>query len=1375
MEDPKSKEFFEAQMSFMKKMMEEMTSQFVHIQNNATAQIPFPKPLQITGDLTENCLLFENNWNNYCEVTRMKDWTEDKEPVKAGILWSAVGDDAKLKYNDFHVTEEERKTAASIITKIKSVMCKNEHSLYERWNFYSCTQAENESFDNFLLRAKKMADGCQFDKIEQADLKNIMIRDRICFGIKDNHLKKKFLKENPEKLTLEEVIKLCQISETTDDRFKNMVGTSKEDSTAEIHKIHKKTEVHKGKCKFCNYVHDFSKGKCPAMNQKCNTCNKTGHFKSCCPSRSNPSRKLHSIEQQESSDTEYEQERFVYQLSSGNKANRASVELKLKFNGKWDSYRCDMDSQSDVCVVGYKTLVSIFGSATPQLEKSNCHLKAFGGSSIEVKGQILVPCRHKNQIFTIVFQVVGVDHGFLLSERACVSLGLIKYCNQISTDANQKLKKDLDSIINEFQDVFNGIGKFAGTVKLEIDKSISPVIQKARRIPVNYLGQLEEELKSLSKMGIIEKVEQHTDWVSNVLLVRKPGSMRICIDPKPLNEALKRPNYQFTTIDEILPSLGKARIFSTVDVKKGFWHVELDKDSSLLTTFWTPFGRYRWKRLPFGISSAPEIFQMKVFEMTHDLNGVEVMADDILVYGCGDTYEEAYADHNKNMKSLLMRCRENNCKLNKSKIVLCNKSVLFYGFVLSDGGLKPNPVRVEAIRNMPEPKTKEDVSRFLGMTNYLARFIPNLSTESSNLRNVCLKTSDWKWTKSEQDEFIKLKNIVSDSTVLKYFDLHKPVELFCDSSSFGLGAALFQDNAPIGFASRTLTKAESNYAMIEKELLAVLFGCKRFDQLLVGNQKVVVRTDHKPLVSIFTKPLLSAPKRLQAMLMALQRYNLTIEFISGTNNYVADTLSRAPIIEQEEQALEESRVFKVCLNDDFHNFEKFQFVKHLRVSQSKIDLVRKSTENDMTFQKLRDYINSGWPKHIRAVEDDVKVYFKYKSSLSYQEGIIFKDDQILIPADLRTVMLEAVHKAHNGKEFTMNLAKENLFWPGMTNQIEEAIRSCWICNKFAASQQKLPMQSHEVPIYPWQIISMDICFPKYRGKVLNCLVMVDHYSDFIEVDILDDLTTISTIRSLKRQFARYGVPEKVISDEGTHFVSNKMEAFSQKYGFKHSTSSAYHQQGNGKAESAVKIIKHIIEKASDDNEDFWWAILHSRNTPNKMQSSPAQRLMSRNTRCGLPALPKKFIPKVVEGVSEKIREQRENSKGYYDRFTKDQPGLDVGQDVLVQIRPDRNRHWTKGVVQQKVTDRSYVVEVGNTPYRRDRVHLKPAHQPVAEPSTSTEAEPDLNSEIELEFFDEEQEHFSTPVAEPLHMEPQHPARPQRKKTLTRKLLDYDLS
>lgn len=305
-------------------------------------------------------------------------------------------------------------------------------------------------------------------------------------------------------------------------------------------------------------------------------------------------------------------------------------------------------------------------------------------------------------------------------------------------------------------------------------------------------------------------------------------------------------------------------------------------------------------------------------------------------------------------------------------------------------------------------------------------------------------------------------------------------------------------------------------------------------------------------------------------------------------------------------------------------------------------------------------------------------------------------------------MTEKSHVSHAGIESSIKLAKENIFWPGMCQQIEEKVRDCDICAKFAASQQKLPMMSHEIPTYAWQIISMDVFFVKYKGKQEKMLIMVDHFSDFFECCKLADLTPQSVIVIMKEQFARYGVPEKVISDNGTHFVNREMREFASKYEFQHATSSPYHQQGNGKAESAVKIAKNIIIKADEKKEDMWWSLLHWRNTPNKIGSSPVQRMMCRKTRCGLPSIAKSFQPEIVQNVPYKIEINKEKSKDYYDRSAKERPELDIGQEVYVQIRPDTKKTWSKGVVENKISDRSFMVNVNNTPYRRDRINIKQA-------------------------------------------------------------------
>lgn len=283
-------------------------------------------------------------------------------------------------------------------------------------------------------------------------------------------------------------------------------------------------------------------------------------------------------------------------------------------------------------------------------------------------GQVKFPCKHKNKKYILVLQVVDVSHRPLLSLRVCTTLGLVKFCKNVSVSSPLSSNNDMEmlniyriraeEIVNQFSDIFNGYGKMEGEVTLEVDTTVPPVIQQPRRVPIALRDKLQAELDKLQQDGIITREYNHTEWVSNILLVRRgsegSNALRICLDPIPLNKALKRPNLQFVTLDEILPELGQAKVFSTVDAKKGFWHVVLDENSSKLTSFWTPFGRYRWLRLPFGITSAPEIFQTKLQEIIHGLKGVECLADDLLIYGRGETFEEALVDHNRNLEKLLL-------------------------------------------------------------------------------------------------------------------------------------------------------------------------------------------------------------------------------------------------------------------------------------------------------------------------------------------------------------------------------------------------------------------------------------------------------------------------------------------------------------------------------------------------------------------------------------------------------------------------------------------------------------------------------------------------------------------------------------------------
>lgn len=362
------------------------------------------------------------------------------------------------------------------------------------------------------------------------------------------------------------------------------------------------------------------------------------------------------------------------------------------------------------------------------------------------------------------------------------------------------------------------------------------------------------------------------------------------------------------------------------------------------------------------------------------------------------------------------------------------------------------------------------------MVNYLSRFIRNLSVNLTNLRKLIVETVPWKWTSAEQNEFDQVKALVSNIDTLRYYDVTKPLTIECDASCFGLGVAVYQCDGIIGYASRTLTSTERNYAQIEKELLAIVFACTRFDQLIVGNPKTTIRTDHKPLLNVFHKPLLTAPKRLQHMLLKLQRYNLDLEFVTGKNNVVADALSRAPVANEEGLSTYKKRhVYEV-----FEEMSQVKLSSFLSVSDSRLAEIVEHTGRDSNMQTIISYIQHGWPNTVDRVSDGAKIFFAHRHELSTQDGLVFRGDRIVVPHSLRRKLVDSCHASHNGVEATLKLARSNLFWPGMSSQVKDVVKQCSVCAKFAASQANPPMRSHPIPVYPFHLVSLDVFFPTIK-------------------------------------------------------------------------------------------------------------------------------------------------------------------------------------------------------------------------------------------------------------------------------------------------------
>ena len=960
------------------------------------------------------------------------------------------------------------------------------------------------------------------------------------------------------------------------------------------------------------------------------------------------------------------------------------------------------------------------------MQPTNTKLKLYNGSCVPALGECDLNCIYNGESRRLNFKIIKGEQKPLLSGETCTSMGLITV--HIANSINTSPITAPSDIFMEYKDVFEGLGCLPGEYHLEIDPDAQPVKHTPRRIAIPLKAELKAHIETLEKMEVLKKVTEPTEWISSQVIVRKGSKLRLCIDPKDLNKALKRSHYPMPTIEEILPELAKAKVFSVADAKNGFWQVKLDETSSYLTTFWTPFGRYRWLRMPFGIATAPEEYQRRQHEVLEGLPGIHVIADDILITGQGETQEEALRDHDRNLVALLQRAREVNLKLNPKKLKLRLNEVPYIGHLLTPDGVKPDPEKVRAVQDMPRPDGRnraekvKAVQRFLGFVNYLAKFVPHLADESEHLRRLTDKDAEWVWEKHHQNAFDRIKKLVANHPVLCYYDISKPVSIQCDSSETGLGAALLQDGQPVAFASRTLTPTERGYAQIEKECLAIVFSCDRFNQYIYGRKSVDVQSDHKPLEAIFGKPLTAAPKRLQGMLLRLQKYNLKVRYKKGTEMFIADTLSRAPLpdVGPPGNCLRPEKE-DVCRVD----VEQINASEFIRVSDDGLRSIQRETEADAKLQRLKEIVLRGWPETKPEADPSVAEYWTFRDEISIYNGVLYKGDRVIVPTVLRKKLLSRIHASHQGEQACLRRARDALFWPGMSQQFKDLVSSCSLCADFAPAQAKEPLMTPELPKRPWSVIAQDL----YSLDGKDFLITVDAYSGFWEVDELSQTTAADVINKTKQHLARYGIPDRVYSDNGPQFDCTEYASFADHWQFEHFTSSPYHKQSNGLVEAAVKSAKTLQKKAQRTGGDMWMSFLDYRNTPTEgMDSSPVQRLMSKRTKTTLPLAAHLLEPEIQQDVQTRLTLKRRKAKKHFDPGSKELPDLKIGQPIRMTSLPKDGRNkWRRGICLGKVAPRSYLVDVDGSVFRRNRKFLCSARDSTAEtpPETSPLAVPSV--------------------------------------------------
>jgi len=785
-------------------------------------------------------------------------------------------------------------------------------------------------------------------------------------------------------------------------------------------------------------------------------------------------------------------------------------------------------------------------------------------------------------------------------------------------------------------------------IKINIDESVPPKAQPHRRIPFHVRKQVEDKIRELEKADIIERAEGPTPWVSPIVVTPKPNGIRICVDMREANKAISRERHIIPTIDDIMADLNGCTVFSKIDLNQGYHQLLLHPDSRYITTFSTHVGLWRYKRLNFGLTCAAEIFQKKVSDVLHGIPGVRNISDDIYVGGRGTE------EHDVRLRQVLERLQINQLTINKEKCAFRVPKMTFFGNVFSKYGISPDPNKVKAIKDAAAPANASEVRSLLSSVAFCSRFIANFATITYPLRRLTHKDVLWQWGEAEQNALEKLKEAISDDTVLGYFDPQKTTCLYVDASPFGLGAVLTQDKTVLYYASRALTDTERRYSQIEREALAIRWAIRRFHLYLYGSKFRVV-TDHKPLLPLFNNTSSKPPARIEKWIIELQGYDFELEYQPGKEN-PADFPSRHPIQKASEK--EES--------------EAEEYIAYIAANAApkaiSIEEVSQETEADPTLQAVRQALKTGqWHKSYGKVSvSELARYEKIKCELTDTGTVLLKGHKLVIPCSLQERVIDIAHSHHQGIVKTKAMLREKVWFPMLDLMVEKKIASCLTCQVSTPSSNREPLKMTTLPDGPFQDISID--FASVDRETL--LIVVDDYSRFPLVQPVTTTSAEATIPKLHEMFSMFGVPNTVKSDNGPPFNGAEFKKFAETQGFHHRKVTPYWPRANGEVERFVRTLKKNIHASKTEGKN-WRKELQSflgdyRDTPHTTTGkTPSEMFLKRKVKTKIPSF---VIPDPDrEKIATRDKAMKAKQKMYHDAKSYVKPStLEEGDVVVVK-------------------------------------------------------------------------------------------------------------
>ena len=1243
--------------------------------------------LDLQVDRGSDFKAWRDQWNAYTSLSGLKDQDAAKQVQALTLCFSR---ETVTIVNNLSLTAAQLGDAEQTVTAITEYVEGQINESVERHHFRQRRQQPGESVDDFLVSLRELAKTCNFCT-EACTQKSI--RDQIVEGISDGDAIEELLQDRD--LTLVKAITKCRAKEAAKRQRDEITGTNIGNPPVQV--VQKPSPRNSSTCPGCGAGHhQGGRQSCPAYRVTCHNCNKPGHFARVCRSRR---RQQVANVQEDNQDTAPATSAVTLDplVFSTAIESAPTIEIQMSsLNGNATAVTLP-DSGAEISIAG-PSLLKLLHEHPDNLLPSTTSPRAVNGSTMKPIGKLPVKLVLGSRQITEEFHIYAEVSATIISWKIAKYLRILPSHYPIPAPldkpsvAHTKVTAQSDPQA-DYPSVFDGVVKTMDgeLFHIALTEDAKPFcVHTPRTIPYAYRDKLEAELQLLQEQNIIAPVTEPTEWCAPIVVAPKKGTdkIRMCVDLSHLNKYVKRERYQCLTPAQAVADIAaeNAKVFTKLDALKGYHQCPLDEESQLLTTFITPFGRFKYLRAPYGISSISEHYNRRMDEAFAGLAGYRRVVDDVVIF---DSDEANHATH---VRQFLQRCAERMITINKEKWEYNNPEVTFAGFQLSKDGYRIDTAITDAITNFPTPASRTDLRGFFGLANQLAASNDSVATLLGPMRPLLSTKNEFLWSDVHDQAFQKAKQFLSSAPTLAYFDPTKSTRLCTDASRNGLGFVLQQRHqdkwALVQAGSRFLSDAESRYAIIELEMLAVSWAVIKCRVFLAGLPHFTVLTDHHPLIPILNNHRLDEIEnpRLQRLKMKVMGYAFTAEWVKGAQNNAPDALSRNPVSDPKpEELLAEGLAspaeVRALTNSGHHASLRLTDLRHI-------------AEQDDEYQQLKHYIEVGFPQKRDQMPTKCQGYWNVRNQLTVDDGLIIFGCRLLIPVKLRQSALHQLHDAHQGTVRTKSRARLIVYWPGMDKDIDNITLACKSCQDVLPSHPPEPMVEKQRPSRPFQELAADFC--SYGGH--QFLITVDCCTDWPEIVHMGKDTTATRLNhALLGVFSRYGVPDVIWSDQGPQFTSHTFQYLAKEWGIKHVPSSPTYPQSNGKAESAVKSMKKIIRGSWNGNQldpnKLARSLLQYRNTPSRRDGrSPAQKLYGQSIQDTLPAHRLAFTNS-QQGHSEEPTVDNSNQL-YYNQKAHPLSDIQVGTNVAIQNTV--TKRWdTYGLITHVGPHRQYHVKMTN--------------------------------------------------------------------------------